>query len=124
MHILFLGEETNPLLHWLTSQENQITHTSNKITPEYCILHNFDFVVSYNYKHLVKQPIIDLFQPNRIINLHISYLPFNRGMHPNAWSWATGVPNGVTIHHLDVGLDTGNILVQKEVDFDDVRWYI
>ena len=54
---------------------------------------------------------------NKIINLHISYLPYNRGAYPNFWSFYDGTPKGVTIHHLDEGVDTGDILFQKEITF-------
>ena len=33
----------------------------------------------------------------KIINLHISFLPFNRGYYPNLWSHQEGTPSGVTI---------------------------
>ena len=51
--------------------------------------------------------------PNRFINLHIAYLPFNRGANPNYWSWAEGTPSGVTIHEIDEGIDTGPIIAQS-----------
>jgi len=49
--------------------------------------------------------------------LHISYLPFNRGAHPNFWSHYEGTPSGVTIHLIDEGIDTGPILFQKYISF-------
>ena len=36
-----------------------------------------------------------------IVNLHISYLPFNRGSHPNYWSFVENTPKGVSIHEID-----------------------
>jgi methionyl-tRNA formyltransferase len=50
--------------------------------------------------------------------LHISLLPWNRGADPNLWSFLEDTPKGVTIHYVDEGLDTGDIIVQKEVFFD------
>ena len=52
----------------------------------------------------------------RAINLHISYLPWNRGADPNLWS-AVGMPKGVTIHYINDGFDTGDILFQKAILF-------
>lgn len=54
-----------------------------------------------------------------IINLHISYLPWNRGSSPNIWSFIDDTPRGVTIHKIDIGLDTGDIIFQKNVSFDE-----
>ena len=51
----------------------------------------------------------------RAINLHISYLPWNRGADPDLWSVVDNTPKGVSIHYLDEGVDTGDIIVQKEV---------
>lgn len=57
--------------------------------------------------------------PNKVINLHISLLPYNRGSNPNVWSFLEDTPKGVTIHIVDEGLDTGDIIVQKEVFIDE-----
>lgn len=46
------------------------------------------------------------------MNLHISYLPWNKGADPNFWSCIDGTPAGVTLHHIDAGVDTGDIIAQ------------
>jgi methionyl-tRNA formyltransferase len=53
-----------------------------------------------------------------VINLHISYLPWNRGADPNLWSFLEKTPSGVSIHQIDEGVDTGPILAQIPVDQD------
>ena len=75
------------------------------------------FLVSYGYRYIIKKDILDKLC-NSAINLHISFLPWNRGADPNFWSFIEGTPKGVTIHHLDEGVDTGDIIVQKEIEFD------
>lgn len=75
---------------------------------------NPDLVVSYNYSFLVKQGAIDWMR-GKIINLHISFLPYNRGADPIIWSILENTPSGVTIHLVDKGLDTGDIIFQKKV---------
>lgn len=50
--------------------------------------------------------------------MHISMLPWNKGADPNFWSWFDQTPKGVTIHLMDEGLDTGDILFQKQVNID------
>jgi methionyl-tRNA formyltransferase len=54
-----------------------------------------------------------------IINLHISYLPWNRGADPDFWSLIDDTPKGVTIHYMAAALDAGDIIAQKEVVLDD-----
>jgi methionyl-tRNA formyltransferase len=73
-----------------------------------------DFIVSYGYRHIIKEPILSKYE-NRIINIHIGLLPWNRGADPNFWSWFDNTPKGVTIHEIDAGLDTGRILTQTEM---------
>ena len=58
--------------------------------------------------------------PGRIINLHISYLPWNKGKHPNFWSFFEDTPKGVSIHQIDKNIDTGDIILQKIIDFGDL----
>lgn len=55
---------------------------------------------------------------DRIINVHASYLPWNRGSYPNLFSWVENTPKGVSIHHVNGGLDTGRIIVRSKVKFD------
>ena len=50
------------------------------------------------------------------LNLHGSLLPKYRGAAPIQWAVANGEPTtGVTTMHLDEGLDTGDILMQREM---------
>jgi methionyl-tRNA formyltransferase len=79
-----------------------------------------DITISYNYRDIIKENVINL-SNNKIINLHISFLPWNRGADPNLWSFIDNTSKGVTIHLIDKGIDTGNILLQKELRFDEKR---
>lgn len=79
--------------------------------------------ISYNYVHIIPAEVIK-FMPHRIINMHISLLPWNRGCTPNIWSFWEDTPKGVTIHEMDVGLDTGPINYQKELSFDENKEFL
>ncbi len=118
--ILFLGAPDSPVFLWLKQQGEDVHSTLDKITVDYVSENKFNFLISYGYRYVLKKEILDLF-PNRAINLHISYLPYNRGSDPNFWSFIDGTPKGVTIHYLDEGVDTGDIIVQKEVVFDSLE---
>ena len=114
MKILYLGYPENPI-HLFLKTKGIVIQTQEKISFE---IDQFDWVVSYGYSHIIKQDVIDKVK-NPIINLHISYLPFNRGADPNFWSWFENTPKGVTIHQIDKGIDTGDIFIQKEVSFKE-----
>ncbi len=115
--ILFVGPEQSPLLEWLRQNEKNVLATSDKIDQAFIVSRQIWFLISYGYRHIIKKDVLDLL-PGRAINLHISYLPFNRGADPNLWSILEGTPAGVTIHYLDEGVDTGDIIVQKPVKLD------
>jgi len=115
--ILFLGYENSPLIDWLSNIGEQVVQTSDKIELSFLEKKNFTFLISYGYRYIIKKEILDRFT-NKAINLHISYLPWNKGAEPNFWSFLENTPKGVTIHYLDEGVDTGDIIVQKEIFFN------
>jgi len=118
MKVLFLtnNEVSNSLIKWLSERED-VTVWQEKLTPDDIQTMKPDLVVSYSYRHIIKQNVLDTL-PDRFINLHIALLPYNRGADPNAWSILEGTPKGCTIHIIDSGIDTGPILFQKEVQFN------
>ncbi len=115
MKILFLGPAECRLVPYLRAQGDEAEACVDRISASAAA--GYDFLISYGYRHILKKSVLDLF-PRRAINLHISLLPWNRGADPNFWSFVESTPKGVTIHFLDEGVDTGDILVQKEVSFE------
>ncbi len=113
--ILFLGFDRNKtsLIDYLISKGHEVWHTEKTISA----VTDFQFVISFGYMHMITREVLRdhkcLF-----INLHISYLPFNRGSNPNFWAFYDQTPSGVTIHKIDAGTDTGDIICQKQVKFD------
>lgn len=122
MKILFLSnnEISTTLIDWLKKQNEDVTVHSDRLSFDLVKKLMPDIIISYNYRFIIKDDIIDLLK-NKIINLHISLLPWNRSAHPNLWSILENTPKGVTIHLIDVGLDTGDILLQKEVFIDETQ---
>tara|TARA_Y100000589_G_C26897081_1_gene524646 strand:- start:124 stop:708 length:585 start_codon:yes stop_codon:yes gene_type:complete len=96
--------------------DHYIVH-NNSINNNFVKSNKIDFIISYGYKYILKEEIINNFQ-NKIFNLHISYLPFNKGYYPNLWSHIDSTPSGVSIHEIDRGIDTGKIHFRKKVDID------
>ena len=112
--ILFLGydQTQTSLIEKLALSNCEVWH-SNKLHSDFS---NFDLVISFGYRYILKKEVLKQIKVP-IINLHISYLPWNRGAHPNFWSFFDGTPSGVTIHILDEGIDTGSIIYQRYVNF-------
>ena len=120
--VLFLSNNANtdPLYQWLKDCEEYTCRMSEKITIEMIRSLEPSFIISFNYKHIVSKEIIE-YMKGRIINLHISCLPYNRGSAPNFFSFYEDTPKGVTIHQMAPGLDTGDILCQRTVEFDEEK---
>jgi len=78
-----------------------------------------DIGVSILFDYVLKPEFLALF-PLGVVNLHSSYLPYNRGQYPNVWSIVEGTPAGVTLHYIDEGIDTGDIIAQEEVAIEPV----
>lgn len=112
-NILLLGYKNCDLYYFLNRRSN-LTQTEEKLTLHQIEKLDPDLIVSFGYRYIIPKPVIDKYK-NRIINLHISYLPWNRGASPNLWSFVEKTPKGVTIHLVDEGIDTGDILFQKTV---------
>jgi phosphoribosylglycinamide formyltransferase-1 len=77
--------------------------------------HGVELVVLAGYMHLLTKPFLDRF-PHRIVNVHPSLLPAFPGA--NAIDEAVAAragTTGVTIHFVDEGLDTGDVIDQEAV---------
>lgn len=112
MNVLYLGPPS-PILSYLRSVEEVVTNSEDVFATH---RHVPDFVVSCGYRHILPATICKEYA-GRIINAHISLLPWNRGASPNAWAWYEGTEHGVTIHEIDAGVDTGAIVAQEQVYF-------
>ena len=114
MKVLFLGRRDSPVLAHLRDVEERVFRTARPLVRADPRVLRADFVVSHLYLHRVRPWALDRF-PCRAVNLHNSFLPHNRGWHAVLWSVLEGTPAGVTIHHMDENLDTGDVIAQREV---------
>lgn len=120
--ILFCTNNDNSdgLYQWLRSREEKVYRFENKMTKELVEQLKPAFIISFNYRHIIPEEVLQM-MPGKVINLHTSYLPYNRGSSPNFFSFLEDTPKGVTIHLMDRGLDTGDILCQRELLFDEEK---
>src|SRR6266478_1960228 len=74
-----------------------------------------DAIIVVGYGRIIPQWMIDLPRLGNL-NLHASLLPKYRGAAPIQWAIANGESvTGVTTMRIDAGLDTGDILLQREL---------
>ena len=78
--------------------------------------HEADIHVSMSFDQILKAEIINL-APKGFINCHAGALPFYRGRNVLNWALINGERRfGVTVHDIDEGIDTGDIIVQRFSD--------
>ncbi len=87
-------------------RESEIVNAIKNLKP--------DIGISALFGYILKREILELL-PAGCLNIHPSLLPWNRGSFPNVWSIIDGTPAGVTLHYLDEGIDTGDIVAQREI---------
>lgn len=111
----FAGNETFktpsiPLLHPTISGKEEIN------TPWV-----FDFVKKYKPdatfvfgSSILREPLLSALPPGKFINMHLGLSPYTRGSGTNFWPFVTGELEyvGVTLLHIDPGVDTGDIIAQ------------
>lgn len=76
-----------------------------------------DIGVCAFFAFILKPRLIEIF-PQGCINLHPSHLPQNCGWHTNVWPIIEGSPAGATIHYIDAGIATGDIIAQRRYPID------
>ena len=114
---LFLGYKKNQtsLINFLKKKNFRIKKYQK--IPPLEIFKQSDFILSFGFRKIISENIIKKLK-KPIFNIHLSYLPFNRGAHPNFWSFIENTPAGVSIHKIDKGIDTGNVILRKKIYFN------
>ncbi|MCH3688987.1 formyltransferase family protein [Campylobacter lari] len=70
-------------------------------------------IISANNFYIFKKSCVE---QNFIINYHNSLLPKHKGCNAHMWSiWENDKKSGITWHKVDYGIDTGEIILQKEI---------
>jgi methionyl-tRNA formyltransferase len=76
-----------------------------------------DFLVSVHWPAIFKGDALK--RPlHGAVNVHNSYLPWNRGAHACTWAILNNTPHGATMHWMNTGVDTGDILIQERLEID------
>lgn len=79
---------------------------------------NPDCIVVAAFGQLLPQRILDL-PKYGCINVHASLLPKYRGAAPIQWMVINGEKEaGVTIMHMDIGCDTGDMIIKDSIELD------
>ena len=108
---LFLGydAEKTTLIQFLKKKNWLVSSETTSLN--YDLAKKFDLIISFGHKEIIKGELLEKIKKLKIpiLNLHISYLPYNRGAHPNFWAHVTNTPSGVSIHEIAKKVGTGPI---------------
>lgn len=79
--------------------------------------------VSMSYDQILREEILAL-PPRGTLNCHAGALPFYRGRNPLTWALINGETEfGITVHWVDLGIDTGDIVRQIKVPISEADTY-
>ena len=76
---------------------------------------DIEFILLAGYMRLIGQTLLERYE-GRILNIHPSLLPAFPGKDAIGQAYAAGVRvTGVTVHFVDAGMDTGEVIAQQKV---------
>lgn len=90
----------------IVSPEPYDTDSSDDFAP--------DIILSSGYDRLLRLKTVQKYS-QRIVNLHAAYLPWARGIGTTLFATMLRYPHGVSVHFINEGLDTGNLIARKLV---------
>jgi methionyl-tRNA formyltransferase len=104
------------LYEWLEQRDDATISVYIETKDELELLreHEIDLVVSAGFRHIVPEEYLDI-PPLGAVNIHKSYLPYNRGANHNVWSIIEDNPAGVSIHYMTAEVDGGPIIDRRKV---------
>lgn len=73
---------------------------------------NLDYIIGVHFPYIVPSVVLEI-PKEGVLNLHPAYLPYNRGWHTPSWAILEDTPIGATLHFMDSGIDTGDIVHQQ-----------
>ncbi len=93
----------------------------DKAILEQCQTWNADYLILAGYMRLLSPFIVHAY-PSRILNIHPSLLPKYKGLHAIEQAIAHHEKEyGITIHYVDEGMDTGEIIAQRKFSVEEIN---
>ncbi|MBF0232129.1 MAG: formyl transferase [Desulfamplus sp.] len=76
---------------------------------------DIDMIILAWWPYIIKKELFDITK-NGFLNMHPSYLPYNRGKHYYFWNLVENNTYGVTLHFIDKDIDSGDIAFQTIIE--------
>lgn len=95
--------------------------TYNALLLDWLKKENPDFIVLAGYMKILSPEINRKF-PKKIINIHPADTSQHQGLHGYDWAFENKFKTTkVTVHYVDEGLDTGEVIGKKDVDISECK---
>jgi methionyl-tRNA formyltransferase len=119
MEVVFLGinDAGWEIYEWLCERDDTSVRALVTKKSQLSLIETIqpDVVVATGFQHIVPPDLLDV-PPSGCINVHPGYLPDTRGFNPNVWSIVEDRPAGATVHYMDEGVDTGDVIARRRVE--------
>lgn len=121
LKIYFLGysKKKTRIINFLNKKKFKVKTLHNRVLNQKNA-RDADLIISFGYKKIIHKKILRLTK-RPIINLHMSFLPYNRGAHPNFWSFVDNTPKGISIHEIDEKIDMGRLILRRKIKFRKIK---
>ena len=81
----------------------------------------FDLIVLAGYMRIISSEFVRKY-PKKIINIHPADTKKHQGLHAYEWAFENRLPETkITVHYVDEGMDTGEIIAQKTVNLQGCK---
>ncbi|MCQ3930995.1 MAG: hypothetical protein DPW16_11105 [Chloroflexi bacterium] len=81
---------------------------------EFLMALELDYIICIHFPYVIPKSILDIPRYG-VLNLHPAYLPYNRGWHTPSWALLDQTPIGATLHFMDAGIDSGDVVYQRQL---------
>jgi phosphoribosylglycinamide formyltransferase-1 len=83
--------------------------------------YDFDYIILAGFMRILSDEFVKKY-PKRIINIHPADTRKHQGLGAYEWAFENNLPKTmITVHYVDQGVDTGEIIAQKEVDLSETK---
>lgn len=117
MKVLVLSPYGRNLITTIAQTGDDAVITSDPVSVDVVKSTGSQKIISYRYHHTITDDLIGAVGGN-VFDLHVSFLPWNRGADSHFWSFFDGTPKGVSIYRMRNSRLDGDVLAQRQVSFD------
>lgn len=117
--IVFLGKHDvgEEVYEWLCDRDEANVLAMLTRKDQLSIVEELDpeLIISGGFQYIVPESVLSI--PDLgVVNMHGSYLPYNRGANTNVWPLIDDTPAGVSLHYMTPKLDGGPIIDRREIE--------